>query len=120
EVAAIMTGAPVPEGADTIVPLEVFHNPTQDMPDEITFTEVPKPDQHIRHRAEDVHAGSIVAVAGTVLAPQHIGAIAAAGTSTVYTARGPQVAILSTGEAPRPPRTQPHCGPMPAVTAALG
>lgn len=119
EVAAIMTGAPVPEGADTIVPLEVFHDPTQDMPDDITFTEVPKPDQHIRHRAEDVHAGSIVAVAGTVLAPQHIGAIAAAGTSTVYTARRPKVAIISTGDELISPGTPPHFGQIPDSNGPL-
>ena len=40
EAAAIMTGAPVPEGADTIVPLEFFHEPTQDVPTEITFDQM--------------------------------------------------------------------------------
>lgn len=119
EVAAIMTGAPVPEGADTIVPLEVFHEPTQDVPEHITFTEVPKPDQNIRRRAEDVHAGSIVAVAGTVLAPQHIGAIAAAGTSTVYTARRPKVAIISTGDELIAPGTPPDYGQIPDSNAPL-
>lgn len=119
EAAAIMTGAPVPEGADTIVPLEVFHEPTQDVPRSIMFTEVPKPDQNIRRRAEDVHAGSIVAVAGTVLEPQHIGAIAAAGTSTVYTARRPKVAIISTGDELTAPGTPPDYGQIPDSNAPL-
>lgn len=119
EAAAIMTGAPVPDGADTIVPLETFHEPSQHLPDHIEFTEVPKPDQHIRRRAEDVHAGSIVAVAGTVLGPQHIGAIAATGTATVYTARPPKVAIISTGDELISPGTPPEYGQIPDSNAPL-
>ena len=98
EAAAIMTGAPVPAGADTIVPLEVFHEPTQDLPAEITFDHVPEANRHIRRRAEDTTAGSIVAPAGTFLRPNHIGAIAATGTASVYTARQPKIAIISTGD----------------------
>lgn len=119
EVAAIMTGAPVPEGADTIVPLEMFHEPGQQVPKSVTFDQLPTPDQHIRRRAADVHSGSIVAVAGTVLEPQHIGAIAATGTATVYTARKPKVAIISTGDELIGPGTPPEYGQIPDSNAPL-
>lgn len=98
EAAAIMTGAPVPAGADTIIPLEQFHDPTRDLPEHITVTQLPETGAHIRRRAEDTTAGSIVAAAGTLLRPNHLGAIAAAGTPSVFTARRPRVAIVSTGD----------------------
>src|SRR5699024_11480122 len=81
-----------------IVPLEQFHEPIQQLPNQITFDAVPVPDKNIRRRAEDTLAGAIVAVAGTVLGPQQIGAIAATGVDTVFTARRPRVAIISTGD----------------------
>src|SRR5699024_7371031 len=80
---------------------------------------LPKPDQHIRRRAEDTHAGSIVAAAGTVLEPQHIGAIAATGNASVYTARRPRVAIISPGDELVPPATPAVDGQLPACHAPL-
>ena len=119
EAAAIMTGAPVPAGADTIVPLEQFHEPTQQLPAQITFDAVPVPDKNIRRRAEDTLAGAIVAVAGTVLGPQHVGAIAATGVDTVFTARRPRVAIISTGDELIAPGTPPEYGQIPDSNAPL-
>src|SRR5690625_1247751 len=76
EAAAIMTGAPVPDGADTVIPLEHFHDPTQDLPNEIHFEAVPEATPHIRRRAEGTRAGAQAAAAGTVLRTNHIRPIA--------------------------------------------
>src|SRR5699024_5943773 len=109
----------VPAVADTIVPLEQFHEPTQQLTSQITFDAVPVPDKNIRRRAEDTLAGAIVAVAGTVLGSQHIGAIAATGVDTVFTARRPRVAIISTGDELIAPGSPPEYGQIPDSNAPL-
>lgn len=102
----IMTGAPVPAGADTIVPFEETDEPFDRAPSgtgRVTATEVrvlkeALPGANIRRAAEDVTAGNTVVQKGTVLRPSEIGVIASLGRATVRVIRKPVVAVLSTGD----------------------
>ncbi|NMN99612.1 molybdopterin molybdotransferase MoeA [Gordonia sp. TBRC 11910] len=97
--AAIMTGAPVPAGADAVVPVEQSverdgHVRLQVQPDVGAF---------VRRRAADVAAGALVVAGATVLTPRHLAALAATGTGTVEVFRRPRVAVVSTGSELVPP-----------------
>lgn len=90
----IMTGAPVPEGADGIVPVE----DTDGGSDVVTITAPTEPGRHIRRRGEDVHAGDIVVRSGTRLGPRQIAVLAAAGHGDVLVVPPPRVVVVSTGD----------------------
>jgi len=90
----IMTGAPIPPGAEAVVP---FENVEREGDDVLIF----KPYsmwKNIRHAGEDVKAGQVVLPSGEVLRPQEIGMLAALGHPTVLVHRRPRVAVLSTGD----------------------
>jgi molybdopterin molybdotransferase len=90
----IMTGAPIPEGADAVVPLE----DVEEAGDSIRIQGPVRPGAHIRYRGEDVRAGQKVIAAGTVLRPPEIGMLASLGKVFVTVHRRIRVAILSTGD----------------------
>jgi molybdopterin molybdotransferase len=92
-VARIMTGAPVPEGADAIVPVEQTDGGT----DVVALKAAAEVGTHVRRAAEDVAAGDVVLAAGTVLGPAQIGVAAAVGHARVPVRRRPVVLVLSTG-----------------------
>jgi molybdopterin molybdotransferase len=92
-VARIMTGAPVPEGADAIVPVEQTDGGTET----VALKAAPEVGTHVRRAAEDVAAGDVVLTAGTVLGPAQIGVAAAVGHARVAVRRRPVVLVLSTG-----------------------
>ncbi|WP_024287546.1 gephyrin-like molybdotransferase Glp [Cellulomonas sp. KRMCY2] len=91
--ARIMTGAPVPPGADAIVPVERTDGGT----DVVGVEEQPVPGAHIRRAGEDVAAGDLVLAAGTLLGPAQIAAAASVGCADLLVHRRPRVAVLSTG-----------------------
>jgi len=91
--ARIMTGAPVPDGADAIVPIEGTDQGTE----RVTITVAPQEHAHIRRAGEDAHAGDTVLHAGAALWPTRIAAAASAGTSVVLAYPAPRVAVISTG-----------------------
>ncbi len=92
-VARIMTGAPVPAGADAIVPVEQTDGGTET----VALKAAPEVGTHVRRAAEDVAAGDVVLTAGTVLGPAQIGVAAAVGHARVAVRRRPVVLVLSTG-----------------------
>jgi len=91
--ARIMTGAPVPPGAEAIVPVEQTDGGTA----RVAIRAQPMNGQHIRRRGDDVHAGETLLRAGTLLGPAQLGLIAAIGRSTVSARPRPRVVVISTG-----------------------
>ena len=89
----IMTGAPMPAGADTVYPQEVVERRGgQAIVGPLTAG------ANTRRRGEDVQAGAVVLPAGCVLRPQEIGVAASLGLAQLLVRRKPRVAILSTGD----------------------
>jgi len=99
EAMAIATGGVVPEGADSVVPIEdvVAGDNEVDVPASVGHSD------NVRPRGGDVRAGDTVVARGARLAAAQIGALAAAGLAEVSCARRPRVAILSTGTELRRP-----------------
>jgi molybdopterin molybdotransferase len=90
----IMTGAPVPDGADAVVRFEVTE---QEGAWVKVYKEVPV-GKNIRYAGEDVVEGSLILAKGTLLRPQEVGMLASLGNRTVRVVRRPRVAILATGD----------------------
>jgi molybdopterin molybdotransferase len=97
--AKIMTGAPVPSGADSVVPYEWTDRGT----DVVRISQAPAPLQHIRPAGDDVAEGDLLVEAGAVLGPRRLGLLASVGRATVLAAPRPRVVILSTGSELRDP-----------------
>lgn len=95
----IMTGAPLPAGADAVVPRErVRHVPGADgSPGYVEIGELPAAGRNVRHAGEDFVHGQVVVDAGTQLAPHHLMALAACGLDHITVRRAPRAAILTTG-----------------------
>lgn len=94
----IMTGAPMPEGADTVVPVEV----TREEGDAVVITAARASGAHVRTRGEDARVGDTVVAAGVELRARHLAAAATVGAAAVAVYRRPRVGILSTGDELRP------------------
>ncbi len=93
--AKVMTGQPIPEGADAVVPWER----TRVLDDGRLLVEGPvEPGRFVRPRAEDVRAGDTVVRSGTVLGPVEIGMAAAVGCPVLWAHPRPRVGVLSTGD----------------------
>jgi molybdopterin molybdotransferase len=96
----IMTGAPMPRGADTVYPQEIVEREGE----RIRVGSLDK-GANVRMRGEDVEAGAIVIEAGTVLRPQEIGLATSLGFWQLAVRMRPRVAILSTGDEVADPGT---------------
>jgi molybdopterin molybdotransferase len=91
--ARIMTGAPLPNGAEAVVPVEWTDGGISG----VTITRAPHEGENVRRRGEDVHAGDVVLRAGTRLGPTQIGLLAAVGRDRVTCRPKPRVVVVSTG-----------------------
>ena len=104
--APIMTGAPVPQGADAIVPIEAA-TPDRFLPDdsggEVAFAATPAPGAFVRQRGSDLAAGALLLPRGTRLGAAQWGVIAASGIRSVPVLRSLRVLVLSTGDELRSP-----------------
>jgi molybdopterin molybdotransferase len=97
--ARIMTGAPVPEGADTVVPIE----DTDDGRSVVQVRAALLAGRFVRPLGDDVRAGEVVLAAGARLGPRQVGLLASLGISTVRTPRPPRVAVVAAGDELREP-----------------
>jgi len=94
----IMTGAPIPKGADSVVRFEdTDESQRQGTSDEIGILREVELGRDIRRAGEDITQGSLVLSKGMVIRPSEIGVLASLGRSTVKVIRRPMVAILATG-----------------------
>ena len=97
----IMTGAPVPQGADAIVPIEWIDGGVAT----VRITQAPTRDQHVRHQGEDVKTGDVLLEDGSILGPRQIGLLASVGRAQVRSRPRPRIVVMSTGAELREPGT---------------
>ena len=95
----IMTGAPLPEGADAVVPVEA----TDGGAARVEVRLAAEPGRHVRRRGEDVVAGEPLLGAGARLAPGQLALAAAANVAELSVHPRPRVAVISTGDELVPP-----------------
>ena len=100
--ARIMTGAPLPQGADAVIPVEdtnePWRSPERPLPEQIEIRRSVKAGDYIRLPGEDIESGQQVLPAGHLIRPQEIGVLASLGVSQVAVVRRPKVGILATGD----------------------
>jgi molybdopterin molybdotransferase len=95
----ISTGGVVPDGADAVIPIEYVVEDGN----EIEIESSVAAGANVRPRGGDIHAGDVVAEAGTLLAPARVGGLAAAGVAEVMCTRRPRAAVVPTGTELRRP-----------------
>lgn len=89
----VMTGAPVPDGAGAVVPIEEAKGEG----DYVVLKRPISPGENVRVAGEDVARGAVIIEKGTMLKPPHLGLLAACGINRVSVYRRPRVAVLITG-----------------------
>jgi molybdopterin molybdotransferase len=89
----IMTGAPVPSGADAVVPVEWTDGGSA----HVTISRAAEPGSSIRRAGGDAAVGDVLLTAGTRIGPVQLGLLAAAGRGTVTARPSPRITVMSTG-----------------------
>jgi len=90
----VMTGAPVPEGADSVI----RHEDTDDGREVVTIRNLRDSGKNIRKAGEDFHAGAVLFRATESLRVAHVGVLASAGIKSIVAHRRPRVALISSGD----------------------
>jgi len=104
EAVRIMTGAPMPDGADAVAPAEIC----EEADGRVSVRDAVPPLRHVGARGEDVRAGETVLHAGRRLRPQDVGLLASIGIDTVWCHSRPRVALVMTGDELLPPGSRPE------------
>lgn len=99
EAIRISTGAPLPDGADAVVPVE----DAREEDGTVTATAAAQAGQHVRRAGDDLRAGTVVLRAGDRLGAAELGVAVGAGAAELLCARRPRVAIVCTGDELRAP-----------------
>jgi molybdopterin molybdotransferase len=100
----IMTGAPLPDGADAVLQVEA----AEEADGVVRVTDAVPPARHVGRRGEDIKAGAIVLSRGRVLRPQDLGVLASIGAGSIAVFRRPVVDILVTGNELLPCGSRPE------------
>jgi molybdopterin molybdotransferase len=100
--ARIMTGAPLPPGADAVVPVEdtnePWRSPERPLPEWIEIRRAVQSGDYVRWPGEDIEAGQAILPAAHVIRPQEIGVLASLGVAQVPVIKRPRVGVLATGD----------------------
>jgi molybdopterin molybdotransferase len=103
EAVRIMTGAPLPEGADAVLPAEF----AEEAGGAVHATEAAPPGKNVGRRGEDIAAGSRILSKGRRLRPQDLGVLASIGRGRVEVVRPPRVRLVVTGDELLPAGSRP-------------
>jgi molybdopterin molybdotransferase len=111
----IMTGAPMPQGCDAVLPAEWVDSderseckPDRAQPSSIFATTAVSPGKHVGRRGEDVTQGTALLPPGRLLRPQDLGVLSSIGVEQVHVYRRPRVRLVVTGNELLPAGSRPH------------
>jgi molybdopterin molybdotransferase len=90
----VMTGAPVPDGADSVIRVEDTDGGEQ----RVTIRDIRDSGRNVRPRGEDLRIGDVAVAAGMMIGPAQLGVLASVGAASVRAHRRPRVAILASGD----------------------
>lgn len=111
--ARITTGAPMPEGADTVVPVEATDDTARGasaLREEVLVFQEFRRGAFVREAGQDVRQGALILEPGTLIRPPEIAMLASAGRQTVQVVRKPRVALFATGDELVSPHETPAAG----------